>query len=408
MKNEPVNQCSPRGEELTAYLLGELADNAADAVRRHVESCAACRERMRELQRTLDLARDALTDPALASEIVAELSRDRRERLLQAPRRAGILRVLESRWFLSAAAAAAAIMIGWVFSVWRFSRRPENGIRTYELAVTDGQTANRVATVGSAETTPVPPPMSDETASALAEGIAAVPDGAPVLAMDRRENAVRTGADTPVFAGKPAGPAEDVLMSGDAAVAADTAEMSEPPPAAPPALAARAVSRVAANEAEKISAFSSHSPVPPRADVAAALSQEFDLMERLRIPPLPTGQRTAREAVEWLKAVVAAVPGGERIEIAAVVESAHGPTMLTHRAYRQFRKGAGAAPPHSPGPASPRVTAPVVEPADTLPLKAVVVELAERYGLRFRFTDRGVEFFLPESDEPQKMSGETP
>ena len=109
MKKNPANECARRGAQLTDYLAGELPGREAEAVRRHLEHCAVCRASARNLAMTLDLARDALADPAAAGALPQRLSPERRarlERLAAQPRRT----LTFDRWAILEAAAAVLVL----------------------------------------------------------------------------------------------------------------------------------------------------------------------------------------------------------------------------------------------------------------------------------------------------------
>lgn len=58
--------CKEAKSLLTSYLLGDLGDTLASAIRSHIETCKNCSAEAAEIQPTLDLLRDALSDTAPA------------------------------------------------------------------------------------------------------------------------------------------------------------------------------------------------------------------------------------------------------------------------------------------------------------------------------------------------------
>jgi len=124
MKRDPVNECAVRRGQLTDYLAGELSGAEAEAVRRHLDHCEVCRASARDLATTLDLARDALADPALAAELPGCLAPERRARLAAPALHFRRARRLEQRWLLSAAAAAVAV-VALVAGLWLRGSRSE-------------------------------------------------------------------------------------------------------------------------------------------------------------------------------------------------------------------------------------------------------------------------------------------
>lgn len=391
MKAEPVNECSLRGEELTAYLLGELAGSAADSVRRHVESCGACRKRMRELQMTLDLAREALTDPALASDIADELWRDRRERVLRSPRRGGLLQVLESRWLIPAA-AAAAILIGWTVHLWRFGGRSAVEIRAVEVVDSGKPSADSL----SESTPPAPIAMDDEMQLAAMPGQPPSAESLP-LAAHREADAGGVVIEPPALAAARPGVGAAVGAYGGGA-----AQMNRAAPAEAPAAAALALAESMERRAEGKSAGAAPAFLSAEEEAAKAGPATAERLARIRVPAFPLEGLTARAAVERLKALVAAAPGKQGFEIALVEAPTRGPVMLTRRASREFRKDATEAlesPAEQEPPVMRKVT-PAIEETATITLTEAVRRLAEHYGLRYRVTERGVEFFEPEAVPP--------
>ncbi len=74
--------CARLGEQLTAYHLGELTARETEIVRRHLETCEACQTLSRDIAATLDLTREALTNPVFAPHATGRLSAERRKRVM--------------------------------------------------------------------------------------------------------------------------------------------------------------------------------------------------------------------------------------------------------------------------------------------------------------------------------------
>ncbi|HYC81404.1 MAG TPA: zf-HC2 domain-containing protein, partial [Solirubrobacterales bacterium] len=106
-------------EELSAYLLGALAPDEAEALKRHLEGCGPCREELRWLAP----ARDALPEtvarvqppPALRERLLAEVREDARAARGEAGERRGFLawlgEVAGPRWRPLAAGAALLLIV---------------------------------------------------------------------------------------------------------------------------------------------------------------------------------------------------------------------------------------------------------------------------------------------------------
>jgi len=110
MRHDPDKECAVWRERLTDYLAGELPVSEKESVRRHLENCDVCRALSRELATTLDLARNALADPALAAGIADRLRPELRAGLVSPPLRFRRAQWLDRRWLLPAAAAVVALM----------------------------------------------------------------------------------------------------------------------------------------------------------------------------------------------------------------------------------------------------------------------------------------------------------
>lgn len=106
-------------EQITAYLLGELDDVAAEAVRQQLGTDERCRAFAQDLEATLSLVRDAL---AAESEAPTALDPERKAALVAAAAQAGpesepapektlIVFPRYARWFAQAAAVAAIVVV---------------------------------------------------------------------------------------------------------------------------------------------------------------------------------------------------------------------------------------------------------------------------------------------------------
>ncbi|MBA4388191.1 MAG: hypothetical protein C0404_09435 [Verrucomicrobia bacterium] len=65
-------KCEEVKEWLTPYLLGDLEDDSAAEIKAHIDNCAGCRAEAQEVQRTLDLLRDALAASSKAPKNLSE------------------------------------------------------------------------------------------------------------------------------------------------------------------------------------------------------------------------------------------------------------------------------------------------------------------------------------------------
>jgi len=103
--------CAEINEKLVPYLLGELDEPAAKAVREHMDGCEACRASAREIEQTLGLLRDALA----ASSTVPKFSEAARKRIFAAKQAAPVkLPRRIAVWFTAphqALAVAASIVV---------------------------------------------------------------------------------------------------------------------------------------------------------------------------------------------------------------------------------------------------------------------------------------------------------
>ncbi len=96
-------------EQLTAYLLGDLAPEQADTMRKHLDECDDCRALAKELEPTLDLLRGAL---AVDLDVPERLDDDRKEEIF-APRHtpATVIWLTQHRSWLMRAAGVAAVAV---------------------------------------------------------------------------------------------------------------------------------------------------------------------------------------------------------------------------------------------------------------------------------------------------------
>lgn len=101
--------CDP--EKLAAHVLGELDDNARALMRAHIEGCAVCGQRARELRATLGLLRslpDAEARPVAMDDLraAARIEDSRRRQ-----NTAGLSRGARRRFLRRAVALAAAVLL---------------------------------------------------------------------------------------------------------------------------------------------------------------------------------------------------------------------------------------------------------------------------------------------------------
>ena len=133
--------CEAWGEDLSAWMDGELPEQRASQVARHLRGCADCQRALRGFQQLTSIAHEQLaprvsprvTDPAM--QLVNERARSRRG----VPRWRMLLDGLLPKMTLALAGAAVAGLLA-VIAVGEFSQSPYHGSQT-TVASTGGETS---------------------------------------------------------------------------------------------------------------------------------------------------------------------------------------------------------------------------------------------------------------------------
>jgi hypothetical protein len=134
--------CEAWGEDLSAWMDGELPEQRASQVARHLKGCADCQRALRGFQQLTSIARkqpaprvsSRVTDPAMAS--VIERARSRRG----APRWRMLLDAFLPKMTLAVAGAAVAGLLA-VIATHEFGQGPYHGSQT-TVASTGGETSS--------------------------------------------------------------------------------------------------------------------------------------------------------------------------------------------------------------------------------------------------------------------------
>lgn len=395
MKRDPVNECVARREQLTDYLAGELTGEESEVLRRHLEDCEVCRALARELATTLDLARDALADPALAAELPDRLAPDRRTRIATPALGFRRARLWDRRWMMPAA-AAAVVVVGFLTGL-RWSGGP------------------RSAPIGGSFAARTPPAVDLDRPDAAAMDAAAdvsedLRAGSPVHLAAARSSDTGDGEPAPAVAAAPVRPLRGTAgvlrgpVGGARLEVAETANsdtivlsragadagVGTPPATPPPAMAPPAPALL--GQRSRVSA-------PEPTSLAARLSV-------IRIPVPDFEGLTARQAVERLNELATASPEANDLRIAWA--DAPSPELLASA--REFLwkdaqgsgKGGREAAVRRLGRetrtdrAVPEETDAEREPMDReqrVSLLEAIRRLAEHYGLESRIEDGRVVFF---------------
>jgi anti-sigma factor RsiW len=184
--------CEAWGEDLSAWMDGELPEQRASQVARHLKGCADCQRALRGFQQLTSIARkqpaprvsSRVTDPAMA--LVIERARSRKA----VSRWRMLLDGFLPKMTLAVAGAAVAGLLA-VIATGEFSPSPYHGSQTTTVASTGGETSSGERP--SAQT-PKPGISGDLSVADAKDGADRVTALARSLGGDARANSVDGGS----------------------------------------------------------------------------------------------------------------------------------------------------------------------------------------------------------------------